>query len=75
MQKPSKFPIDQNVAKAIYGRVGKKVTLFTAKLMEYAWGLPYILTHKLTSQRDEKSERKAADADEVDQIMGEWIFI
>ena len=66
----SKFPIDQTKAKLIYSRVGKKMTTFTGHLMEYVWGQPYLLTHKLTTQRQDRSKRTVADAFEVDQIVG-----
>ena len=48
------------------------MTTFTGHLMEYVWGQPYLLTHKLTTQRQDRSKRTVADAFEVDQIVGQF---
>jgi hypothetical protein len=65
-----KFPIDEAKARAIFNRVGRKMTLFTSKLMEYVFGIAYLKTHKMTSQKDDKSDKTAADSDHIDQLTG-----
>ncbi len=54
------------------------MTLFTAKLMEYVFGVPYLKTHKMTSQKDATSDKTAADPEHIDQLIGnvlEYIII
>ena len=71
---PTKFPIDVNVAKSIFNRVGKKTTLFVNKLMDYVYTKTYLKTHKMTEQR-KTSSRVAADPDEIRQIIGGYLHL
>lgn len=63
-----KFPIDVEVAKSIFIRVGKKTTLFVNKLMDYLYTETFLQTHKMTEQR-KSSTRVAADPDQIRQII------
>jgi hypothetical protein len=45
---PSKFPISMDNAKTIYNRVGRKISLFTSKMMNFLFPLSYLMSHRLT---------------------------
>jgi hypothetical protein len=65
---PSKFPISMDIAKTIYNRVGRKMSLFTSKLMDYLFSASYLMDHRLTDNMM-NSDKKVADKEQISQLI------
>ncbi|XP_046452805.1 uncharacterized protein LOC124200579 [Daphnia pulex] len=65
---PSKFLICMDIAKKIYNRVGRKMSLFTSKLMDYLFSAAYLMDHRLTDNMM-NSEKKVADKEQISQLI------
>jgi hypothetical protein len=65
---PSKFLICMDIAKTIYNRVGRKMSLFTSKLMDYLFSAAYLMDYRLTDNMM-NSEKKVADKEQISQLI------
>ena len=70
---PSKFPISMDIAKTIYNRVGRKMLLFTSKMMDFLFPLSYLMSHRLTDN-SMNSDKQTADKEQIRQLISN-IFI
>jgi hypothetical protein len=69
----SKFPICREIAKTIYNRVGRKMSLFTSKMMDFLFPVSYLTSHRMTDNGN--SEKQAADKQHICELISKLFFI
>ncbi|EFX75339.1 hypothetical protein DAPPUDRAFT_323451 [Daphnia pulex] len=64
---PSKFSIRREIAKTIYNRVGRKMSLFTRKMMDFLFPVSYLTSHRMTDNG--YSGKQAADKQHISELI------
>ena len=70
---PSEFPISREIAKTIHNRVGRKMSLFTSKMMDFLFPIPYLMSHRMTDNGN--SEKQAADKHQISELISIFLFL